>query len=155
MLRAIGLAVTLNRRHKAILFVTLVVSGCALLLGAELKETLGFIMLGVAFAWAIGSDGASKLYAGLKGASGTFYSWIRLPLAMALAGGILGAVLLYSRANPVLVVVFMCAAGIFLAPLAPFPTQRIWLRVPLFLLGVAAFIAATGGDDQHRHNCRQ
>ena len=51
---------TLNRRYKAILFVTLVVSGCALLRGAELREALGFMMLGIAFAWSIGSSTASK-----------------------------------------------------------------------------------------------
>jgi hypothetical protein len=136
---------TLNRRHKAVLFITLVVSGCALLLGTELKEAIGFMMLGAAFAWAIGSNTASRVYARLKGASGTFYSWVRLPLAMALAGGVLGAVLLYSRANPVLVVAFMCAAGIFIAPLAPLPTQRIWLKVPLVLLAVAAYLVAAWG----------
>jgi hypothetical protein len=58
---------------------------------------------------------------------------------------ICGAVLLYSRANPVLVVVFMCAAGMFLAPLTPFPTHRIWLRIPLFLVAVAACLVATWG----------
>jgi hypothetical protein len=99
------------------------------------------MMLGAAFAWAIGSNTALKAYAGLKGAFGTFYSWIRL----ALAGGVCGAMLLYSRANPVLVVVFMCAAGMFLAPLTPFPTGRIWLRIPLFLVAVAACLAATWG----------
>jgi hypothetical protein len=136
---------TLNRRHKAVLFVTLVVSGCSLLVGAQLRGALGFMTLGVAIAWAIGSDTASKAYARLKGASGTFYSWIRLPVAMALAGGVCGAALLCSRANPVLVVVFMCAAGMFLAPLTPFPTRRIWLRIPLFLVAVAAFLVATWG----------
>ena len=136
---------TLSRRHKSIVFVTLVVSGCALLLGAQLREALGFMMLGVAFACAIGSNTASKAYAALKGASGTFYSCIRLPLAMAVAGGICGVVLLYSRANPVLVVVFRCAAGMFLAPLTPFPTHRIWFRIPLFLLAVAACLVATWG----------
>ena len=78
-----------NHRHKAILFVTLVVSGCALLLGAQLREAVGFMMLGVAFAWAIGSNYASKAYTALKGTSGTFYSWIRpFPIAMALAGDV-------------------------------------------------------------------
>jgi uncharacterized membrane protein YwaF len=132
-----------NRRHKAILFVTLVASGCALLLGAELKEALGSTMLGVAFAWAIGSDTAARLYGSLKGVSGAFYTWIRLPLAMALAGAVLGAVLLFTRANPVLVVAVMCAAGILLAPLTPLPTQKIWLRIPLVLLGIAAYLLAT------------
>src|SRR5882724_8796830 len=97
----------LNRRHKVILFVTLVATGCALLIGAELREALGFMMLGVALAWAVGSDLASKFYSGLKNRSGGLYSWIRLPLAMALAGALLGAVLLYSHANPVLAIAAM------------------------------------------------
>jgi len=136
---------SLNRRHKAILFITLVVTGCALLLDVELRAAIGFMMLGGALAWAIGSDTASGMYSGLKGASGIFYSWIRQPLAMALAGAIFGAVLLYSRANPIVVVVFMCIAGIFLAPLTPFPTQRIWLRIPLILLALSAFLIAMWG----------
>jgi hypothetical protein len=136
---------TLNRRHKAVLFVTLVVSGCSLLVGAQLRGALGIITLGVAIAWAIGSNTACNAFASLKGASGTFYSWIRLPVAMALAGGVCGAALLYSRANPVLVVVFMCAAGIFVAPLTPFPTHGIWLRFPLFLVAVAVCLVATWG----------
>lgn len=136
---------TLNRRHKAILFITLVLTGCALLLGAELKEAIGFMMLGGAVAWAIGSDTGSKFYAGLKGVSGSFYSWVRLPLAMVLAGGILGAVLLCSRANPVLAVVFMCAAGIFMAPLTSIPTQKLLLRIPLILLAGVAFFAGLAG----------
>src|SRR5580704_3769792 len=136
---------TFNRRHKAILFITLVVTGCALLLGVELREALGFMMLGAAFAWALGSDTASRAYTGLKRTPGTFYPWIRLPLAMALAGAIFGAILLYSQANPVLVVVFMCAAGVFLAPLTPFPTQRIWLRIPFILLALSAFVIAMWG----------
>src|SRR5260370_7084511 len=146
MLRAIGRAVTFNRRHKAILFITLVVGGCALLLDAELREVLGFVMVGVAFAWAIGSNFASGIYRGLKGSfSGSFYSWVRLPLAMALAGGLFGAVLLYTRANPVLVVIFMSVAGIFLAPLTQLPTQKIWLSIPLVLLGAIAYLFATFG----------
>jgi len=133
----------LNRRHKAILFVTLVISGCSLLLGAEVRETLGLMLLGIALAWAVGSDAASKVYAHLKTASGTVYSWIRTPLAMAFTGAILGAVLLYSRGNPVLVVVFMCAAGIFLAPLTPPPPTNIWLKSLVVLLAVMAFLVGT------------
>jgi hypothetical protein len=136
---------SLNRRHKAILFLTLVITGCSLLVGAELKEALGFMMLGVALAWAIGSDTATKFYSGLKNVSGSFYSWIRLPLVMALVGAFLGAVLLYSHANPVLAIACMCAAGIVVAPLTPLPTQRIWLRIPLVLLAAVAFVMAAFG----------
>jgi hypothetical protein len=134
-----------NRRHKAILFLTLVVTGCALLLDIDLKVALGFMMLGVALAWAIGSDTATKFYSSLKNVSGSFYSWIRLPLVMALVGALLGAVLLYSHANPVLAVGFMCAAGIIVAPLTPLPTQRIWLRIPLILLSGVVFILSVFG----------
>lgn len=136
---------TLNRRHKAILFLTLVFTGCALLLGSELKVALGAMMLGVALAWAVGSDAASKMYSGAKGASGTFSRWIRLPVAMTLAGGLLGAFLTYSRANPVVVVALMCVAGIVVAPLTSFPTQKIWLRIPLILFDGFAFFLAVGG----------
>jgi hypothetical protein len=132
-----------NRRHKAILFITLVTTGCALLLGAELKEALGFMMLGAAVAWAIGSNAASKLYSGLKGSSSSVYSWIRLPLLLTLAGAMVGALLLYSRGNPVAVVALSCFAGIFAAPFTPLPTKRISLRVPIIILaGFLFFVAA-------------
>ena len=136
---------SLNRRHKAILFLTLVITGCALLVGAELKEALGFMMLGAALAWAIGSESASKFYSGLKNVSGSFYKWIRLPLVMALVGAVLGAVLLYSHANPVLAIASMCAAGIIVAPLTPLPTQKVWLKIPLVLLAMVAFVLAAFG----------
>ena len=103
------------------------------------------MLLGVAFAWAIGSDAASRLCSIVKGASGTFYAWIRLPVAMALAGGLLGAALLYSQANPVVVIVLMCAAGIVMVPLTTSPTQKIWLRIPALLLGGVLFFLAVGG----------
>jgi hypothetical protein len=135
---------TLNRRHKTILFLNLVFNGCALLSGVELKEILGFMMLGVAVAWAAGSDAASKLYSAIKGASGTLYSWVRLPLVMALAGGLLGAVLLYSRANPVVAVVLMCAAGVIMAPFTPLPTRKPWLRIVLIFLAGGTFLVAAG-----------
>jgi hypothetical protein len=53
------LALKLNRRHKAALFVTLVAAGTGLVLGASMKIGLGIILLGVAFAWAFGSDSRS------------------------------------------------------------------------------------------------
>src|SRR5690348_10383024 len=101
----------LNRRHKAIFFVTLVLTGCGLLVGADLKECLGFMILGVAFAWAVGSEICLRWYSGLKTASGAFYPWVRLPLMMALVGALLGSVLLFSRANPVLLIVCSCGVG--------------------------------------------
>jgi hypothetical protein len=50
------LALRLNRRHKAALFVILVAAGASLVSGDAMKIGLGIILLGVAFAWAFGSD---------------------------------------------------------------------------------------------------
>lgn len=48
---------TLNRRHKAVLFLTLLSMGLALsLFRATLAQTLGVGLIGIALAWAIGSD---------------------------------------------------------------------------------------------------
>ena len=133
-----------NRRHKAILFITLVTTGCALLLGAELKETLGFMLLGVALAWAIGSDAASKLYTGLKVAPGRVYPWIRPILTMSLAGGLIGALMLFSRGNPVGVIAASCFIGIVGAPFVQLPTQKAWLRIPIALVASCLFVVAAG-----------
>ena len=48
--------VELNRRHKAVLFLTLVAAGVSLVLGAVAKQTAGVALLGLAFAWAFGSN---------------------------------------------------------------------------------------------------
>lgn len=142
----------MNRRHTAVLFVSLVLTGSALLAGAEVKQALGMMMLGVALAWAVGSDVASKSYSRLKGITSTFYLWIRLPLVMILAGCILGAVLLLSRANPVIAIAVMSAVGIIIAPftllpqLPPFDTSRGWLRIPPWLMATAAFFLGALGS---------
>lgn len=47
----------LNRRHKAMLFLTLIVTGLALLNGAVIGKGLGIALLGVAAAWVVGSNG--------------------------------------------------------------------------------------------------
>jgi hypothetical protein len=46
----------LNRRHTAALFLTMVVTGACLLLGAGIAESTGTALLGVAVTWAFGSD---------------------------------------------------------------------------------------------------
>ena len=43
-------------RHKAALFLTVVVTGACLLLGAGAKESAGIALLGLALTWAFGSD---------------------------------------------------------------------------------------------------
>lgn len=49
-------SIKLNRRHKAALFLTLIAVGAGLLLGIDAKQIFGIILLGAAFAWALGTD---------------------------------------------------------------------------------------------------
>ncbi len=46
----------LNRRHKAILFLTLLAAGSSLVGEVNLRISFGIVLLGFAFAWALGSD---------------------------------------------------------------------------------------------------
>lgn len=46
----------LNRRHKTALFLTLLAAGTSLLIGADVKQACGVALLGLAFAWALGSN---------------------------------------------------------------------------------------------------
>jgi hypothetical protein len=46
---------TLNRRHKAGLFLTLVAVGCGLFLEVSARQAVGIALLGIAFSWLIGS----------------------------------------------------------------------------------------------------
>lgn len=47
---------SLNRRHKAVLFLTLLAAGFSLLQQPYIRVTFGIAMLGLALAWAIGSN---------------------------------------------------------------------------------------------------
>jgi hypothetical protein len=55
-LRVIPASAKLNRRHKAALFLTLLAAGALLVWGAGAKQTAGGVLLGLAFAWALGSN---------------------------------------------------------------------------------------------------
>jgi uncharacterized membrane protein len=46
----------LNRRHKVALFLTLLAAGASLVLNMSAKQTAGVVLLGLAFAWAFGSN---------------------------------------------------------------------------------------------------
>ena len=46
----------LNKRHKVAFCLTLLAAGTSLLFGIAAKQTVGIVLLGVAFAWALGSD---------------------------------------------------------------------------------------------------
>ncbi len=47
-------AIKLNRRHKFILFLTLIAAGASLVMGAGLARAVGIVLLGAAFAWMVG-----------------------------------------------------------------------------------------------------
>jgi hypothetical protein len=47
---------SLNRRHKVVIFVALIIAGVVLMNDSSLGEGLGVILIGVCFAWAVGSD---------------------------------------------------------------------------------------------------
>lgn len=136
----------MNRRHKAVLFLTLVLTGSSLLAGAELKTALGMMMLGVTLAWALGSDAVSQAYSRLKEITSTIHLWIRLPLVMTLAGCVFGGAVVLSKANPVLAMAAMCILGTFAAPFTHLPPQRNWLLIPLWLLALTAFFLAIVGS---------
>src|SRR5208337_195309 len=56
----------LNRRHKVILFLTLVLTGLSLVAGCGLRSSLGVALLGCSVAWAVGSDSFSRLVSGIQ-----------------------------------------------------------------------------------------
>lgn len=47
---------SLNRRHKVMLFLTLIAAGLSLVLGAGVAKAGGVALLGMALAWIFGSD---------------------------------------------------------------------------------------------------
>jgi len=135
----------MNKRHKAIIFATLVATGSALLAGVELKTALGMIMLGAAFAWVAGSKAVLSGYARFKEVTSNFYVWVRLPIVMAFAGGVLGVVLELSHANPVAAIGTMSIVGIFLAPLTALPHRQPWLKVLMVAVSPPVFLLAAYG----------
>src|ERR1019366_4266745 len=50
------LPLNLNRRHKVTLFLTVLLAGIAALNSAKMMEVVGILLLGLALAWAFGSD---------------------------------------------------------------------------------------------------
>lgn len=50
------LPLNLNRRHKVALFLTVLLAGIAALNGAKMMQVIGILLLGLALAWAFGSD---------------------------------------------------------------------------------------------------
>ncbi len=129
----------LNRRHKVILFICLVVTGIALLVGVEVKAALGTLLLGIALAWAIGSQTASNTYKKLKFTSSVVFQWVRLPLLTLVAGAILSFTLLVANANLIAAIAVMCFAGIAISPLRTIPSVKRWARTLIVVIATATF----------------
>ena len=114
----------LNRRHKVILFITLVTTGTALLAGATLAEGLGILILGVAFSWLVGSNTASKIVDSLRRVSAKTWPWLKLLLLMALGGVVLDAVAILSSYNSFVVAAALCIFGMTVSPFDEKPGDR-------------------------------
>jgi uncharacterized membrane protein YqjE len=71
------LPLNLNRRHKVTLFLTVLLAGIAALNGAKMMQVVGILLLGLALAWAFGSD--SRVV-----------HWLFLSLGVLLACGTVG-----------------------------------------------------------------
>jgi hypothetical protein len=136
---------TMNRRHKAILFVTLVLTGSSLLAGATLNEGFGMAMLGAAFAWLVGSDTAGRTFEYLRKLPGKSWSWVRTLVLVALAGCLFVAVAVTSNYNLFQSCAAMSIFAMLLSRLLRFPTQRAWLNVIAWVLAIFVFFLASVG----------
>jgi hypothetical protein len=137
--------VNLNKRHKAILFITLVLTGSALLAGAKLSEGVGILILGVAFAWPFGSETASRAYDSLRSVPGKAWHWLRIPLLMVAGGALLVGIALASNLNSFIVVATLCIFGMLISPTRQLPTQRRWLAFLLWIAAIVVFFLSAVG----------
>ncbi len=84
----------LNRRHKAALWLALGLCGLGLLTGSGIKEGIGVLLLGVVFAWALGSNSrlvhSAFIAAGLTIMAWAGVAWHRHSVELAA----------YQQANP-------------------------------------------------------
>lgn len=146
----------LNRRHKALLFITLVITGTSLLAGAQLNEALGLLMLGAAFAWLVGSRTASTAYDRFRNLPGKAWPCLRVLLLMALGGTVLTGLADGWNYNSFLVVAGMCVFWLLISPFRVVPVQHwlskavFWL-VAVFVFFVAVVAASTATADAPRN----
>jgi hypothetical protein len=135
----------LNRRHKTILFITMVMTGSSLLAGARLNEALGMLMLGAAFAWLVGSETASRTYSYLRRIPSKTGPWLRVLLLMGFGGCLLVAVAVWSSFNWFLVAAAMSVLGMLISPCRRLPTENRWLKFIAWGLAIAVFFLAAMG----------
>jgi len=135
----------LNKRHKTILFVTIVMTGSALLAGARPNEALGMLMLGAAFAWLIGGETALRAYNYMLRIPGRSWPWVRVLLLMVLGGLLLVAVALWSNFNSFISIAAMCIFGMLVSPVRRLPTQKGWVKVTFWISAGAVFLFSLSG----------
>jgi len=134
-----------NRRHKAILFITIVLTGCALLAGATLNQAFGTLLLGCAFAWVVGSETTARTFRYFARLPGKSWPWLEVPLLMFLAGGLLVPVAVWSNYSPFFVCASMAVLGLLIAPFNRIPTAKTWLKTLVWIAGaVLLFFGAVG-----------
>jgi len=138
----------LNKRQKVILFITLVITGTALLAGARLTESVGMLMLGAALAWLIGSETAFRTYDHLRKLPGKVWPWLRLLLAAVFAGCVLVAVGVWSQFNSFLVVGALTVVGVIISPFRQLPIQRRWFNALVWIAAAVVFFLTVVGASQ-------
>jgi len=132
----------LNARHKVVLFLTLVLTGCVLLAGASLKQGLGLLILGAAFSWLIGSRTLLRAWCGVRALPAKVTPWFRLPIIFAVAGGLFGVVLVWSKFNTFLAIGAMLLWGLILASDQLVATNHRVARIAIWVSGLLSFFFA-------------
>jgi hypothetical protein len=141
----------LNKRHKAALFLTLVLTGSALLAGATLNEALGILILGIALAWVLGSKTIIQTYDWIRNVPGKGWPWIRSLFFMALGGSLMVAVAYWSNLNAFLVAATQALFGMLISGMWQLPTQKNWAKVIVWMIGAVAFFFAAVGTMELVH----
>ena len=136
---------TINARHKVILFVTVVLTGSALLAGAQLNESLGFLMLGSALAWVAGSKAALRAFNMVRRFPAKSLPSLRILLSMALGGCLFGAVLVWSNLNSFLSSAAMALLGIVISFFLQPATKRPWLNYLIWGVATLGFFLCVVG----------
>lgn len=134
-----------NRRHEAILFITIVLTGCALLAGATLNQAFGTVLLGCAFAWVVGSETTARTLRYSARLPGRSWPWLEVPLLMLLGGGLLVPVAVWSNYSSFLVCASMAVLGLLISPFNRIPTQKNLLKVLLWITGSVLFFFGAMG----------
>lgn len=141
----------LNKRHKAILFITLVMTGSTLLAGVRLNEALGILILGISLAWLLGSEAAFLSYQRIRTLPGKIWPLLLEVLFMAVGGCLLVLVAFWSNFNSFIVAAALSVYGMLVSPMRQLLTQRTWLRIVVLILGITAFFFASMGALEVAH----